>query len=333
MNRCLSYARRFRGRAQAVFFSLAAAVEVIEQMGFEADYFVSPYWSDTSTYAWNSELAVRFGMMLDRVKPAAVVFDGTWPFQGFLAACREHGKPFRMIWSNRGLLKADAARTTVEDGIFDLIIVPGELGSGYSESFCDGVRRIQVPPVSLLEESELLGREQARLALGLPLAGRIALFSLGPGNLKDVSGIGHSLIRDFEAEGFQVVWAKAPISVRDLELPSSVLPLSVYPLVRYLRAFDVFVGAAGYNTCCEVVQAGVPSLLVPNDQLVDDQVRRAYSVVKHAPAIVSTCESDAERRAALIGVLTLNPRLSTSPGISLDGADLAANEILRLVEC
>ncbi|WP_374328372.1 glycosyltransferase [Azonexus sp.] len=332
MNRCLSYARRLRGRAQPVFFSLASAIEVIEEMGFEADYFVSPYWSDTSSYAWNSELAVRFGMMLERVRPAAVVFDGTWPFQGFLAACREYGGPLRIIWSNRGFLKADAARVPVPEGVFDLVIVPGELGAGYEESLQAGVRKIQVPPVGLLDDDELLGREAARQALGLPASGRLALFSLGPGNLKDVSGIGHSLIRDFEAEGFQVVWTRAPISVRDVELPAGVLPLSVYPLVRYLRAFDVFVGAAGYNTCCEVVQAGVPTLLVPNDQLADDQVRRAHLVAQHAPAVVSACESEAERCAALAQLLALPPRLSVPSGISLDGARLAADAILTLAE-
>jgi len=236
-----------------------------------------------------------------------------------------------MIWSNRGFLKADVARVPVPEGVFDLIIVPGELGVVYEESLLDGIRKIQVPPVGLLKDDELLGREEARQALGLPAGGRLALFSLGPGNLKDVSGIGHSLIRDFEAEGFQVVWTRAPISVRDVELPAGVLSLSVYPLVRYLRAFDVFVGAAGYNTCCEVVQAGVPTLLVPNDQLAVSKVRRAHLVAQHAPAVVSSCELETERCAAPAQVLALKPRLSVPPDISLDGASLAADAILSLV--
>lgn len=331
MNRCLSYARRLRGRAQPCFFSLASAIEVIKDMGFEADYFVSPYWSVNSTYAWNSELAVRFGMMLEKVRPAAVVFDGTWPFQGFLSACKAYGVPLKMIWSNRGFMKSDAARVPVPEGIFDLVIVPGELGGGYEETLLDGIRKIHVPPVGLLEDDELLDRMRARLALGLPEAGRLVLFSLGPGNLKDISGIGHSLIRDFEAEGFQVAWTRAPISVRDIELPTNVTPLSVYPLVRYLRAFDVFVGAAGYNTCCEVVQAGVPTLLVPNDQLADDQVRRAHLVAKHAPAVVSPCETAEERASAMQHLLSLEPRLTPLVDVQMNGAQLAADAILELL--
>jgi len=330
LNRCLAYARRLRGRARPFFFSLASAMEIIEEMGFEGDYFVSRYWSSNSSFAWNSELTVRFGMMLERVRPAAVVFDGTWPFQGFMAACEACGRP-ALAWSNRGLLKADAA-AAVDEGAFDLVIRPGELGDTQCESgLAGGGRKVVVPPVCLLEDDELLAPDAAREALGLASAGRYVLFSLGPGNLKDVAGIGHGLIRAFAAKGFQAAWARAPISVRDVELPGGVKPLSVYPLARYLRAFDAFVGAAGYNTCCEVVQAGLPTLLVPNAQLVDDQVRRAHLVAAHAPAVVSACETDKERDAAVAQLV----ELLTAPWakactVAMNGASLAAEEILAL---
>lgn len=331
LNRCLAYARRLRGKADVTFFSLASALEIIEDMGFQGDYFVSHYWSSNSSFAWNSELAVRFGMMLERVRPAAVVFDGTWPFQGFMAACKAYGRP-ALVWSNRGLLKANVASVPVDEGAFDLVIQPGELGATRCESgLAGGGRKIAVPPVCLLEDDELMGRAAAREALGLASDGRYVLFSLGPGNLKDVTGIGHGLIRAFTAEGFQVVWARPPISVRDVELPGGVKPLSVYPLVRYLQAFDAFVGAAGYNTCCEVVQAGVPTLLVPNAQLADDQVRRAHLVAANAPAIVSACETDEERGTAVAQLVQLlaapRPKACT---FEMNGALVAAEEILAV---
>ncbi|WP_175691419.1 glycosyl transferase [Burkholderia anthina] len=331
LNRCLSYARRLRGHARSVFFSLASAIELIEEMGFEADYFVSPYWSESSTFAWNSELAVRFGMVLERVRPEVIVFDGTWPFQGFLAACEAHGSP-ALVWSNRGLLKADAKTVPVNEALFDLVVQPGELGAQESETaFKGGGVRALVPPVCVLDEDELLDRATAREALGLPLDGRFVLFALGPGNLKDVAGIGHGLIRKFEAAGFKVVWVRAPISVRDVELPPQVLPLTVYPLARYLRAFDAFVGAAGYNACCELVQAAVPALLVPNAQLADDQVRRAHMVADIIPAVVSPCETDEERKTAvheLLGMLDATHTKCTA--IPMNGATLAAERILAL---
>ena len=176
-----------------------------------------------------------------------------------------------------------------------------------------------------------MDRNAAREALGLQVAGRYVLFSLGPGNLKDVGGIGHDLAQRFAAAGVKAVWARAPISVRDAKLPAGVKSISTYPLVRYLRAFDAFVGAAGYNTCCEVVQAQVPSLLVPNTLLVDDQHRRARLVADNAPVVVSACETEVERERAVGQLLELltDSKIQV-PSIFLNGAALAADEILAV---
>lgn len=334
MNRCLSYARQMKVVAEPYFFSLASAMEIIESFGFEGDYFISHYWSSNTSYDWNCELAVRFGLVLERVQPDVVVFDGTWPFQGFLAACKAYGVP-KMVWSNRGLLKDEAAPVPVDRSAFDLVIQPGELGTLSTKAGSDeGGTHLIVPPVCLLKTEELLDRDMSREALGLEPDGRYVLFSLGPGNLKDVSGIGYGLIRHFETAGFKAVWACPPISVKDVELPDGVRPVSVYPLARYMKAFDVFVGAAGYNTCCEVVQSQVPSLLVPNAELADDQTRRAHLVAKYAPVVVSACDSTEEQALAVEQVLELLANLpATKPTLPMNGAELAAQAILDLVGC
>jgi UDP:flavonoid glycosyltransferase YjiC (YdhE family) len=332
LSRCLAYARRMRGRARPVFFSLASALEVIHAMGFEADYFVSPFWSRAQINAWNRELAVRFGLMLEEVRPAAVVFDGTWPFHGFMDACDVYGVPVR-VWSNRGLHKADFEPVPVEESAFDLVIQPGEIGSSFTVERAERPgRKVITPPVTLLDQEELLDRDAARDALGLSRDGPLALFSLGPGNLKDIGDIACGLIEEIQGRKFNVVWAKAPISVRDVQVPDGVVSISVYPLVRYMRAFDVFVGAAGYNTCCEVIQSGVPSLLVPNALLADDQERRALMISEHAPVVVSACETADERRLAVTRLLegTGDPLAATD--IDLCGAQQAADEILALIE-
>jgi UDP:flavonoid glycosyltransferase YjiC (YdhE family) len=296
LSRCLAYARRVQGRARPVFFSLASAVEIIETMGFEADYFVSEFWSRSHINAWNRELAVRLGLMLEEVRPAAIVFDGTWPFHGFMDACDVYGVPFR-VWSRRGLHKADFEPVPVAESAFDLVIHPGEIGAGFAIERAERPgRKVTTPPVTLLGPGELLDRVAAREALGLNRDGRYALFSLGPGNLKDVSDVARGLIEEMHRRGVTVAWARAPISVHDMPLPDDVIPVATYPLVRYMRAFDMFAGAAGYNTCCEVIQSGVPSLLVPNTMLADDQARRAVMVSRCAPAVVSPCEAPEERR-------------------------------------
>ena len=338
MNRCLAYARRLRNKAKCSFFSLASAIEHIEEMGFKADYFASSAWSCNSTYDWNIELAIRFGMMLERTQPDVVVFDGTWPFQGFLAACQAYRRrhQLKLVWSNRGLLKKSVKIVPVDASLFDLIIVPGELGTDYGEiALSGGGKKITVPPVTLLDDTELFERAEARRQLDLDTQGRYVLFSLGAGNLNDVGSIGHKLIQRLQFAGYSVVWACPPISVRDVELSPTVRTLAVYPLARYLQAFDCMVGAAGYNTCCEVVQAQIPCLLVPNLQTnADDQARRAQIVAEHAPAVVSSCETADEMDAAVRSLLqmaeTHQPAACT---LDMSGASQAAEAILSLVGC
>lgn len=331
LSRCLAYARRLRGRARPIFFSLASAIEYIEEMGFEADYFVSEFWSRSHIEAWNRELAVRLGILLEEVRPQAVLFDGTWPFHGFMDACDVARVP-RRIWSNRGLHKPEFDPVPVEESRFDLVITPGEIGAGHvvERDSLPG-RKVRIPPVTIFDDDELLDRDRARDALGLAADRRYALFSLGPGNLKDVGDIADGLIALFQAEGFQVVWACAPITVRDVALPQDVIPVSAFPIAKFMRAFDVFVGAAGYNTCCEILQSRVPSVLVPNRLVADDQARRAQIIAAHAPVIVSACETPEQQQRALHDLLCLGD-VDSGPGedLRLDGAGRAADEILAL---
>jgi predicted glycosyltransferase len=136
---------------------------------------------------------------------------------------------------------------------------------------------------------------------------------------------------ELRGHGFSVVWPLPAISVRDIALPADAMSVSKFPLARYMRAFDVFAGAAGYNTCCEVVQAGVPSLLVPNTMLADDQSRRAEMVSRWAPVVVSSCDTREECREAVLRLLSLEARAPEDTALAIDGAERAADEILALV--
>lgn len=333
MSTCLAYANRLRGRARPVFFSLASAIEAIHGMGFEADYFVSRFWSRATAWAWDRQLALRLGMLFERVRPQVVVFDGTWPYRGLREAAAIHGVP-RLVWSDLTLYRSRTHSVPVRETEFDLVIHLGELGSGFSVQRHEMPgRKVTIPPVTLLEGDELLDRAAARDALGLRREGRYALFSLGPGNLKNVAAIGRGLIHEMEQRGYTVVWARTPISARDASLPEKVVTIAEYPLVRYMRAFDAFVGAAGYNTCCEVLQTRVPTLFVPNTLVSDDQVRRAEIVAQHTPAVISACETPGERARA-VEALTALPDVAerAAPPLDMGGAERAADEIIALID-
>ena len=333
MSTCLAYANRLRGRARPVFFSLASAIEIINDMGFEADYLVSRFWSRANAWDWDQELSQRLGMMFERVRPQAVVFDGTWPYRGLLHAAAAYGVP-RLVWSNLTMYKKDMHEVPISEDNFDLVIRLGELGSGFSvnrESMPG--RSVTIPPFTMLQDEDLLSRDAARDELGLNRDGKYVLFSLGPGNLKDVSSIGLGLIDELTRCGYTVVWARPPISASDIALPDGVISITQFPLLRIMRAFDVFVAAAGYNTCCEVLQSRVPTLFVPNTQVADDQAARAQLVAQAVPAVVSPCET-AEQRADAVGSL-LSARdnvIMDAPTIDLRGAECAADEILALID-
>ena len=335
LSRCLSYARRLESRAYCSFFTLASAIEYVERMGFAAEYFISPFWSCNSTYHWNTELAVRLGMFLEHMRPSVIVFDGTWPFQGFLStvkAYRKKGHPLKMVWSKRGLLKKSARVCPVDERLFDMILEPGELDATPGTTILDNgtTRKVTVPPVTLMRDEEILDRDAACQALGLDPDKHHVLFSLGSGNLKDVNSLGQRLVRAFQEKGFSPVWACPPISVHDIDLPPDVRAISVYPLVQYLRAFDVLVGAAGYNTCCEIVQTGTPSLLIPNTLLADDQTKRANLIANYAPVVVNACESPIDIEMSINKVINLISSKPVYHYIRLDGALLAANALLEL---
>lgn len=333
MSTCLAYANRMRGRARPVFFSLASAIEIINVMGFEADYLVSRFWSRASSWAWDQQLSQRLGMMFERVRPEAVVFDGTWPYRGFLHAASAYGVP-RLVWSNLTLYKKDMHEVPVSEKNFDLVLKLGEFGSGFSvdrESLPG--RSVTIPPFTMLKDEDMLGRDAACDELGLNRDGRYVLFSLGPGNLKDVSDIGRGLIDEVTQRGYTAVWARAPISSTDVPLPEGVIPITQFPLLRVMRAFDVYVAAAGYNTCCEVIQSRMPTLFVPNTQVNDDQTARAHLVAQAVPAVISPCETPEQRADAVTRLLAIRTNVITdAPSIDLRGAEHAADEILALIE-
>jgi UDP:flavonoid glycosyltransferase YjiC (YdhE family) len=330
MSTCLAYANRLRDRARPVFFSLASAMEMIHDMGFEGDYFVSRFWSRASAWDWDRQLALRLGMLFERVRPEVVVFDGTWPYRGLLHAAAAYGDT-RLVWSDLTMYKPGWREVPVSKSRFDLVIKLGELGSAFTvDEEAAPVRQVTIPPFTILRDDELLGRARAREALGLAGDRSYALFSLGPGNLKDVSSIGHGLIDEMKARGYTVVWTRAPISASDVPLPDDVVPVSVYPMARYMRAFDVIVSAAGYNTCCEVLQAGIPTLFVPNTLVADDQIRRAELVARAVPAVVSPCETAEQRAEAVEQLLGLPADRDGRSGFELGGAEYAAEEILAV---
>lgn len=339
LTRLLAMARRAPSSVQPLFLSLSQAVPVVGREGFPFEYFPSRGAMGVPTREWNPMFAVRFRQALREHHPAAVVFDGTWPYLGLMEV-RPEFPDVRFVWSRRGMWRADTPPDQLDKSpAFDLVVEPGEYAAAYDRGPTSrATDALRVAPVTYLDADDLLPREQAAAELGLDPARPAVLVTLGAGNINDLSsdlGVVVGALR--RHSDVQVAVTQPPIAGADSELDASVVRVQVYPLSRYLRAFDAAVAASGYNSFHELVGFGVPSLYLPNlDTRTDDQEGRArfaadrglgLSVLDVRPDAVDAAVSellDPDRRAAMAQAC----RDTARPG----GAAEAMAAVVRLLE-
>ena len=78
---------------------------VVAIEGFPFEYLPSRGDLGIGPRRWNALFSERLGELLGRVRPAAVLFDGTYPYQGLVERTREVPDT-RLVWSRRAMWKA-----------------------------------------------------------------------------------------------------------------------------------------------------------------------------------------------------------------------------------
>ncbi len=297
LTRLMAMARRRGDAVRPLFASMSQAVPVVGQEGFGWEYIPSRGDLGIGPRRWNTLVERRMTALLRRERPAALVFDGTYPYDGVLDAAAAVGG-IRLVWSRRGMWRPGRGQRQLHRSAqFDLVVEPGELAAeddrGATATRTDAVR---VGPVTLLDAQEQVGREEAARALGVDPERPTALLTLGAGNINDISSdLGRFVSRLLAEPGLQVVLTRPLIADDVAAFGERVHGVSVYPVSRYFRAVDLAVAASGYNAFHELVQFGVPTAFVPNTATaMDDQEGRARWAERTGAALCLTEVTDAE---------------------------------------
>lgn len=312
LTRLLAVATRLPGQAggaavQPVFASLSKGVHVVERFGIPHTYIPSGPALAMEPQDWELYLRRRLARLLDDVAPDVVVFDGVHPYDGLIENLRVRGTgtgdegALRAVWMRRAMWRPESsARALGRARHFDLVIEPGDHASSYDSGVTTSRQDAhRVAPITLLSADQLLSREQARVELGYGEQEKVALITLGAGNIRDLGPVQSRVLEWFSrhAPDWRPVLTKAPISEAG---PAQYSTLQAYPLARYTRAFDAAMSSCGYNAFHEWTAGALPTLWVPiTETPTDDQAARAQWAADHGMSLTLGSVTGAEAAAAL----------------------------------
>lgn len=291
----MAAARRLPSELVPVIATQSLGAPIARQEGFATEYVMSFRVANMTRNEWSQYLFRRFRHLIDVYEPAAIVYDGVVPYAGMTRAWTD--ARISTAWLRRGLWRRGLGTPHIKLGhSFDVIIQPGEIAGEVDSGATsyDLGRTRAIPPVTYLDRTELETASTARQYLGhgdKPLA----LISLGAGNINDTTSDTSRAIAAVKQRGFQPILAVSPITERPPTV-EGVPTVSVYPLSKYLNAFEFVVGAAGYNSVHEYLMAGIPSVLVPNTATgLDDQVLRGRYAERRGLALTAESARELER--------------------------------------
>lgn len=277
VTRSMAIARRLPDDLEPIIFTLSEALPIVRAQGFFAEYFSSRDTGGETSAQWNMRLARRVRELLAEYEPRVLAFDGTYPYAGMLDGLR--GARSKRVWCRRGMWRAGEGRANLMfEPEFDAIVQPGEIAAeadaGVTARGRGGV--IQVPPILLRDDSDLLPRDEAAERVGVDPAGVNVLMQPGWENETFGPSARMCLERLERDSRVRVVVAVSPLRSRAVPLPRGVATVSTYPLASVYRAFDFSISGAGYNIFHELLAYALPCLFIPNAGTpLDDQVARA----------------------------------------------------------
>jgi UDP-N-acetylglucosamine--N-acetylmuramyl-(pentapeptide) pyrophosphoryl-undecaprenol N-acetylglucosamine transferase len=196
--------------------------------------------------------------------------------------------------------------------LYDTIIRPDGEGTG---------------PILIREREELLSREAARSALGIPDGQASVYVSLGGGGDARAGELLPRLVRHLRKAGHFVVVGAGPLYDGEEIRGEGITWLDRYVPIEVLPGIDKAISAGGYNSFHELMFVGIPTVFLPQPRIADDQRERVQRAVDAGAGLLATNEKEA---VALLDKLPMNPEACRSLAAS-NGAALAALETLSQV--
>jgi len=330
LSRLMAIARRLPDDLEAVIATQSYGAAVCHQEGFLTEYVPSRKVLAATRQRWTTFLRERLRHLIELHGPQVVAVDSV-PHDGIVEAVADHPE-ITWVWVRRAMWRRGVGANWIERGAaFDAILEPGEFAAPADEGLtvADRAAAHAVAPITFLDDSELLDARAARRALGV--ADRpVALLQLGAGNINDISSPVARMARCLLEHGFQLVLCESTIATEAMPAIPGAHVVKVYPVSRYLRAFDLVVSASGYNSFHELIGFGIPTVLVPNTRTgLDDQVARARFAAAAGAALIieDPASDDVERvlaQAARPDVREGLARRCAEVGFGNGGAEAAA---------
>lgn len=284
----------------------------------------SRYLKLAQTVTWNT---------LAAFEPDVLVVD-TYPmgsFEELIPALRWRQKNVFVFREQR----ADAVGMPLLQAtlpLYDAIIVPHRNADAVG-AVPEPAKLRAVGPILVRERQELKGRDEARRMLGLPPGDLLVYASFGGGGEPESrQALEAAATAVSRIPGAKLVVGAGPL-LRDVPpLPGVTVLRGVYPMLEVLPAFDAAITATGYNSVHELLFAGVPSVFVPFERVLDDQDRRAkfYDAQGAGRAVTS---ADAKTLEGALREVLAKKKAIIDAGqwlVPTNGAEAAARVLLEV---
>ena len=279
MSRMVALARsiqRLRPSMEIVFFTTNYVIHHLYQKGFTCYHLPGrKKFSDMSPSEWNSICEDKLTDVIELHRPSYFIFDGTYPYRGMLNAIKGR-KVIHKVWVKRSGDKGKVNPPPDSYSHFDRMIIPDDFIEKDGQTMLEiPVNEINTcPPMISVSRHDLFPRGGLRGRLGIPEDATVCLLALGAGVINETSNLRSFVSDNLSQRGVYAIIADSMLNpTNDFSNDPYVRIVREYPIMQYRNCFDFAMITGGYNSVHEAVFLRLPSIIIPNNNTLNDDQR------------------------------------------------------------